>query len=166
MMNLKKYIIMLVFVFIIIMAVCPKMNYGATEQNGYWIQAGVFKNETNAETLILRLKKAGFSPVEEKDGFFYVYIGPYENKVDADKIVKKVKSYGFDAFVKKKPVEVYNSNDMAMRVSPTIAQSNLNKTESKNYFLEADVKLTGIIGSHTIFIPIDKHWSLGENAYL
>ena len=63
---------------------------------GYFIQAGAFKNEANAETL---MKKIQGLEIEQNAGINRVYnnglhrlkLGPYDNKADAEKVAANIR---------------------------------------------------------------------------
>ena len=65
------------------------------------MQCGVFSKKSNANTLIKKLKSAGYAAVLKTSGNNYiVQAGVFENKSNANKLVKKLKNSGFDAIIK------------------------------------------------------------------
>ncbi|SHJ97037.1 cellulose biosynthesis cyclic di-GMP-binding regulatory protein BcsB [Tepidibacter formicigenes] len=46
-----------------------------------------------------------------------------------------------------------------------IQTKNNNEIQSKNYHLNNDITIDGILGSYVFFINIDKHWQVKNNAY-
>jgi len=164
--NHMKHITTGVLVLLFVLNLFPQTLYGASEQNGYWVQTGVFRNQVNAEKHIERLKSAGFSPVQEKIGFFTIFIGPYSTRQEAQANVNKLKSLNFDGFIKNKSVSAYKEEYVSSHHSPLTTQSNLLAGNSQNYFLGTDIKLVGVIGSHTLFVQVDDHWKLKGNAYI
>jgi len=164
--DFKRHIVLAGIIALIILGAFPQTPYGATQQNGYFVQVGVFRIQTNAQILIERLEKAGLIPVIEKDGFTTVYIGPYKTYSEAEVKVNKLKTIGLDSFIKKKTIQSSDYYELVPNESTVVNTSNSSGKYSKNVFLESDVKLIGIIGSHTLFVPVDEHWKLGDDAYV
>lgn len=84
--------------------------FGVTKESGsaagtssgklYRVQTGAFKNKTNAEKHLAKVKSAGFDTyMVQADGFYKVQIGAYSKKANADAMLKKVKAAGFDAYI-------------------------------------------------------------------
>lgn len=66
----------------------------------YRVQAGAFKNKSNADNLSKKLKSAGFDTyMVSAGGLYKVQVGAYSNKSNADAMVSKLKAKGFDAFI-------------------------------------------------------------------
>ena len=65
-------------------------------ETGYFVQAGAFKNEANADALIMKIesleieKNAGFNKVYN-NGLYRLKIGPFETKQEADKTAADIR---------------------------------------------------------------------------
>lgn len=75
----------------------PATNNNANMQaTGYFVQAGAFKNETNAELLVKKIQSldieqnAGINKVYN-NGLYRLKLGPYENKQEADKVAASIR---------------------------------------------------------------------------
>lgn len=66
----------------------------------YKVQVGAFKNKSNAEDLLKKIKQKKIdATVIQSDQYFKVQVGAFANKSNAEAQVKKVKSAGFDAII-------------------------------------------------------------------
>jgi cell division protein FtsN len=76
------------------------LNSQATTQHLYFVQVGAYTIKSNADTMLNRVKKAGFDAfVKEADGYYKVQVGAYSVKSNATTQLAKVKDAGFDAFI-------------------------------------------------------------------
>lgn len=67
----------------------------------YVVQAGVFQDRDNAETLVRKLRKSSFDCViKEDDGAYRVQLGVFNDKSNAEALVKKVNAAGYAAIIK------------------------------------------------------------------
>ncbi|WP_195985396.1 glucosaminidase domain-containing protein [Clostridium sp. D33t1_170424_F3] len=65
----------------------------------YYVQAGAFRERTNALAHAAKLKAAGFDAIlKTADGLYKVQTGAYSVKANAEAQVSKLKAAGFDAF--------------------------------------------------------------------
>ena len=74
----------------------------ATASSGalYRVQAGAYKNKTNATTQLSKVKAAGFDACIVEDGGYYkIQVGAYSVKANAEAQLKKVKAAGFTAVI-------------------------------------------------------------------
>ena len=77
-----------------------KTGGDATKDVIYYVQAGAYKNKTNAEKQVQKLKAAGFSAIIKLiDGIYKVQTGAYKNKANAEKQLAALKAKGFSAFI-------------------------------------------------------------------
>ncbi|NLJ49375.1 MAG: SPOR domain-containing protein [Candidatus Atribacteria bacterium] len=66
----------------------------------FYLQAGAFSSEGNANNMVNALREMGFGATVEKSGNLYkVKIYGFKNKQEASEAVQKIKSKGFDAFI-------------------------------------------------------------------
>lgn len=71
-------------------------NNSNLQQAEYFVQAGAFKNETNAELLVKKIQamdieqNAGINKVYNK-GLYRLKLGPYENKQEADRVAANIR---------------------------------------------------------------------------
>ena len=66
----------------------------------YRVQAGAFKNKSNAEKLLASIKASGFDTyMVQADGYYKVQIGAYSKKSNADAMLAKVQKAGFGAYI-------------------------------------------------------------------
>lgn len=66
----------------------------------YRVQTGAFKNKSNAEAMLAKVKKAGFSTyMVQADGLYKIQIGAYGKKENATAMLEKVKRAGFGAYI-------------------------------------------------------------------
>lgn len=75
-----------------------------TNKTLYKVQAGAYKQETNAKEMVTSLKNAGFDSFcyfDSDSGLYKVQAGAYAEKENAEKQVKTLKAKGFDAFAYK-----------------------------------------------------------------
>lgn len=69
----------------------------------YRVQAGAFKNRTNADNLIAQLKAEGFETyLFEADGLYKIQVGAYSKKENADTVEKELKEKGFSSYITSK----------------------------------------------------------------
>ena len=67
----------------------------------YTVQAGSFRDKSNAEKLFRKIKKAGFDVVVKKvDGEYKVQCGVFEFEKNAKSLVVALKEKGFEAIIK------------------------------------------------------------------
>lgn len=70
-------------------------------QVSYTVQAGSFRNKSNAEKLFRKIKKAGFDVIVKKiDGEYKVQCGVFEYEKNAKSLVTALKKKGFTAIIK------------------------------------------------------------------
>ena len=70
-------------------------------QVSYTVQAGSFRNKSNAEKLFRKIKKAGFDVVVKKvNGEYKVQCGVFEYEKNAKSLVTALKKKGFAAIIK------------------------------------------------------------------
>jgi septal ring-binding cell division protein DamX len=66
----------------------------------YRVQTGAFKNKSNADALLAKVKAAGFDTYMIQDGGLYkVQVGAYGVKSNADAMASKLKEKGFDVYI-------------------------------------------------------------------
>lgn len=66
----------------------------------YRVQAGAFKQISNAQILANKLKALGYETlIVQSGGLYKVQVGAYRLKENAEKIVEKLKKQGYDAFI-------------------------------------------------------------------
>lgn len=66
----------------------------------YRVQTGAFKEKSNADSLVKKLKAAGFDTYMVQEGGLYkVQVGAFGNKSNAENMVTKLKAKGFQAFI-------------------------------------------------------------------
>lgn len=66
----------------------------------YRVQTGAFKNKSNADALLTKVKAAGFEAIMKKAGNLYrVQVGAFSKKANADAMAAKLKAAGFDTYV-------------------------------------------------------------------
>lgn len=66
----------------------------------YRVQTGAFKEKSNANALMNKVKAAGFDTyVVQVDGLFKVQVGAFSNKENAEAMAAKLKAKGFPAFI-------------------------------------------------------------------
>ena len=66
----------------------------------YKVQLGAYSVKSNADKLLTKVKKAGFSAFITKVGSMYkVQVGAYSNKSNADAMLNKLKKAGFNGFI-------------------------------------------------------------------
>lgn len=70
------------------------------------VQVGAFSKKSNAENMLVRVKRAGFQAFVVKVGDLYkVQVGAFSKRVNALLMWAKVKAKGFDAFITKESGE-------------------------------------------------------------
>lgn len=73
----------------------------ATVKKFYRVQCGAFTVRKNADNLVDKLQKLGFSTFIVKEGLFYkVQCGAFSNKNNAQNLVNKLQSFGISAIIK------------------------------------------------------------------
>lgn len=66
----------------------------------YRVQTGAFKNKSNADALLAKVRAAGFDTYMIQDGGLYkVQVGAYGVKSNADAMASKLKEKGFDVYI-------------------------------------------------------------------
>jgi len=66
----------------------------------YRVQVGAYKNKTNSDAQLARVKAAGFDTyMVQIGGLYKIQVGAYREKANADNIMIKLKAAGFDAFI-------------------------------------------------------------------
>lgn len=66
----------------------------------YRVQMGAFKNKSNADALLKKVKAAGFdSFITTVDGLYKVQAGAYKKKGNAEKQAEKLKAAGFEVII-------------------------------------------------------------------
>lgn len=77
-------------------------NLNGNKSDGvlYRVQVGAFSIKTNADTMLERVKAAGFDTYMVKsDGLYKIQVGAYSKKENADAMFAKLSAAGFDAFI-------------------------------------------------------------------
>jgi SPOR domain len=97
----------------------PEAKFDAGNGTGaYMVIAGSFASGDNANVLIAKLKKLGFTKAEavklENSANLYVVAGNYEFNGGAEAAVRTLKAEKLDGFVKKRSGEVYKA------IAPTV----------------------------------------------
>lgn len=73
---------------------------------GYLVISGSFKQKSNAEAQVRRLKKAGYNNSEvttfNRGALAVAMVDRFSSYEDAERLLSELKSKGFDAFIKKK----------------------------------------------------------------
>lgn len=73
---------------------------GKSETALYAVQIGAYKNKTNADAMLAKVKSAGFDTyMVNVNNLYKIQVGAYKNKTNADKMMTKLKTAGFDAYV-------------------------------------------------------------------
>lgn len=66
----------------------------------YRVQTGAFKDKSNADTLLTKIKAAGFETyMVQSNGLYKVQVGAYSVKSNADVMAAKLKAKGFDVYI-------------------------------------------------------------------
>ena len=66
----------------------------------YRVQVGAYKYKDNADSMLAKVKSAGFDTyMVQIDGLYKIQVGAYKQKANADSMLAKVKAKGFSAFV-------------------------------------------------------------------
>lgn len=66
----------------------------------YRVQTGAFKNKSNADSLLSKVKAAGFETyMVQVDGLYKVQVGAYSVKSNADAMAAKLKAKGFETYI-------------------------------------------------------------------
>jgi hypothetical protein len=66
----------------------------------YRVQTGAFGNRSNADTLLAKVKAAGFETyMVQSNGLYKVQVGAYGVKSNADAMAAKLKAKGFDVYI-------------------------------------------------------------------
>lgn len=80
-----------------------RLNAGAEKPSTdvlYRVQTGAFKNKSNADALLAKVRAAGFDTYMIQDGGLYkVQVGAYGVKSNADAMASKLKEKGFDVYI-------------------------------------------------------------------
>ncbi len=162
--TLKGFILLL-----ILLVLSSSSNITLSDEDAYWIQTGVFRYEEDAEAHTNKLLSDGFNPIWSKNGFIIIYLGPYGSTDEAEDELTKLKSLDYtsikimDSIDLQEPEMTYDDN--------TSNESDENPEEafgvkSKNYSIGSNVRMEGVMGSYTIFVPVDEHWQLMDAAYV
>lgn len=66
----------------------------------YRVQVGAFRNRSNADRQLAKVKAAGYDTyLVQIGGLYKVQVGAFRKKENADRLLKELKGKGFDAFV-------------------------------------------------------------------
>ena len=80
-----------------------KLNSGSSNTNPkilYRVQTGAFSNKSNADTMLAKVKAAGFDTYMVKvDNLYKIQVGAFSNKSNADTMASKLKAAGFDTYI-------------------------------------------------------------------
>ncbi len=77
-----------------------KLKGNATKEVLYRVQVGAYSVKSNADTLLNKVKAAGFDTyMVQYDGLYKIQVGAYSVKSNADSMAKKLKDKGFDTFI-------------------------------------------------------------------
>ncbi len=82
----------------------PEVKISPVKSGNYVVIAGNYLVESNADVMIKRLKKAGFSAekvIFNLSEFHTVIVGRYKDNADAAKTASNLKVKGFDVYVQK-----------------------------------------------------------------
>lgn len=80
----------------------PKPSGGVSAGNRlYYVQVGAFSKKGNADSLLTRIKNAGYKDayVKREGNLYKVQVGAFSNKQNADRLAAEVKKKGFDVFI-------------------------------------------------------------------
>lgn len=90
----------------------------------YRVQVGAYKNKSNADAQLKKVKSAGFDTYMVKvDGLYKIQVGAYAVKSNAEKVLSQVKQKGFDAFITTKsgePASVDSTNNTIIKVGDKV----------------------------------------------
>jgi len=76
----------------------------------YRVQVGAFSKKGNADTMLAKVKAAGFDTyMVQVDNLYKIQVGAYNKKENADAMLAKIKAAGFDAFITTKAGTAINS---------------------------------------------------------
>lgn len=75
----------------------------------YRVQTGAFNNKQNADTMLSKVKMAGFDTyMIESDGLYKIQVGAYKEKANAETMAAKLRTAGFESYITRiggKPVQ-------------------------------------------------------------
>ena len=72
----------------------------ATSDTLYRVQMGAFKDKANADTLLKKVKAAGYDAfITTVNSLYKVQVGAYKKKANAEKQTEKLKAAGFEAII-------------------------------------------------------------------
>lgn len=78
----------------------PKPETKPTGTILYRVQTGAFSKKENADTLLKKIKAAGFDTyMIQVDKLYKIQVGAFSKKENADAMAKKLKAKGFDTFI-------------------------------------------------------------------
>ena len=77
-----------------------RLTAAAKPSTVYRVQVGAYKNKTNAEKQLAKVKAAGFDTyLVQVDGLYKIQVGAFGVKANAEAMQKKLKAAGFSAFL-------------------------------------------------------------------
>ncbi|HZK34818.1 MAG TPA: N-acetylmuramoyl-L-alanine amidase [Bacillota bacterium] len=127
----------------------------------YRVQTGAFKVKANADTLLAKVKKAGFDTymVQDTKGLYKVQVGAYSIKANADVMAKQLRAKGFDTYITteagKAPTEPKPTPQPKPQPKQTwenyVNGSIVKKLQTElNKQFKANLKVDGYLGNATI----------------
>lgn len=126
-------------------------NNTATGDTLYLVQAGAYSVKANADSVLAKIKAAGFDAyIKSEDGLYKIQAGAYTVKANADKQVAALKAKGFDAIIKNDSVAsqyivqcgVFSKKANATALVTKLKNAGFSaivKTSGSNYIVQAGV---------------------------
>lgn len=80
--------------------VTARLGSGDSEKVLYRVQTGAFSNKANADTMLTKVKAAGFDTYMVKvDNLYKIQVGAFSKKENAYSMAAKLKAAGFDTYI-------------------------------------------------------------------
>lgn len=131
----------------------------------YKVQVGAYSNRTNANSMVSKLKSAGFSAFIVKSGKYYkVQTGSFSVKANATTLMSKLKNKGFDAVIVTVNNTTSTSTTSGSTTSFTFTYKYDSWVKSLQEVLESkgnNITVDGIAGQNTLNVA--KKYSIRQN---
>jgi len=143
------------------------MTFGDNDLK-YFIQTEIFSDEKEALELTERLEAESLDVLWKNDGFITVFVGPYATQEAAEEELKALRENEIEGFINKTEFDQFDWKTLRDEIEGFVLLDSevSNARQSKNYFVGSDIRMEGVMGTYSIFVPIDKHWEIAGNNYV
>lgn len=132
--------------------VTSRLGGGSQQPSGtlYRVQTGAYKQKTNADAQLAKVKAAGFDTyMVQAGGYYKIQVGAYSKKANADAMAAKLKAAGFDTYITTEQGKAVSSSGSA---AASLAVGDKVKLASNAPVYGSSTKFSSWVYSSTLYV--------------